>query len=694
MRKAIFVAETQDEISQADVSGALGVNGNDVEAVGGNRFVVSFGSQPDYDRVVLRGGTLAEGAKVTAALNEIPRPYAHVHVPDTGPTLPRTLHDKTIAGRRSGELLCTLRTLTPLLAGNEQYAISDSNIRLQRASGEKKVLEPLFDEDGRVLIPGEQLKGMLRQSVGALLGAPMERVAEQTYSYRPNLAFEPGNKQVEPRPAVVVSLKTFGRYTVPDKVKLCDINRRIFDMWPRSPHDRRYRGGMEAYEGPGNPDPVLKKCDLHTRARPTGQQANPVEVPDETHEQWLLTVAHLTDTTSGHISSRHPSILNTTLQSQAKTNLQRAVTRGFKEGDVIYVEWDTVEGRVVSYGHHYYYRWRYADSVREKWAAATRSVRSELKPLPSETVNAPDRLSGARALFGFCSDNPGSDGVGTGDQSQLAGRIAFNYAREVVEQVDNLAKRFLGTENRGYCVALKELGTPKPSAVEFYLDQTQLPARRREKDQGVVVTYGDLPGRDPTGDLAGRKFYRHCPQAATDKSVYESWDTEIIEKRSTLARFATRPQRTFKFTVRFRNLSDEELGVLLIALCPNQYAPMLPEPVRSEAGVKPVKKDRPRYATKLGHARPLGWGSVEIKVDRLRVLCSEGGFEDLSNADVGTCLSKCGDIVDRPSLRAWLDIHDFIDSKWGPYPTAGNADIFRFHSGIRQLHSKGRRRFP
>jgi hypothetical protein len=47
---------------------------------------------------------------------------------------------------------------------------------------------------------------------------------------------------------------------------------------------------------------------------------------------------------------------------------------------------------------------------------------------------------------------------------------------------------------------------PRPSAVEFYLKQPELPTD--------LLTYGD-DLKDPGGELAGRKVYRHQPDART-----------------------------------------------------------------------------------------------------------------------------------------------------------------------------------
>ncbi|MCU0708174.1 MAG: RAMP superfamily CRISPR-associated protein, partial [Pirellula sp.] len=102
----------------------------------------------------------------------------------------------------SGELRCTLTALTPLLPGNARYPVrkdgkADSEFLanpdllkqwgFENLKPGKQIAEPLRLPDGRVVIPGSALKGMIRHSLGALLSAPMERVGERHYTYRPNL---------------------------------------------------------------------------------------------------------------------------------------------------------------------------------------------------------------------------------------------------------------------------------------------------------------------------------------------------------------------------------------------------------------------------------------------------------------------------------------------------------------------------
>ncbi|MBE3576232.1 MAG: hypothetical protein IMX00_00800 [Limnochordales bacterium] len=461
---------------------------------------------------------------------------------------------------------------------------------------------------------------------------------------------------------------------------------------------------MEGWEAEFNDKPVLSNRLLNISADPKASRTpvppiRNVPIDDSVHTFWVETYLHLVDPEGGHVSPRHPSLGNDhEKRSQAIGHLKRAAERGFAKGDLIFVEWDTQKKRVVSYGHHYYYRWRYVNTVcRRRAEDGSWVLRPEVSPRPAELekdpAGRPLHLTGARALFGYTGDNPGSAGIGSGDFTQLAGRVSFNMAVEQIPPGRTDAQRFLAP-NRGFAISLKELAAPKPSAVEFYIDQSKLGERQR-LDRGVVVTYGDLPDWDPPGDLAGRKFYQHNPAAAVSARDYSAdSDGDLLNERATIARFVSTPGTQFRFKVRFRDLSPAELGALLIALCPDQFVRMLPEAIRNEAGVKTDgTPNQPRYATKLGHARPLGWGSVVVTVDAAYRLCDgDNGYrlELLDETSLCECVAEAAKLIDTRSLGRWLAIHDFRDTEWAPYPSRGGK-IFAFHAEIRKEHSRGRR---
>lgn len=141
------------------------------------------------------------------------KPHAFVPLPNDFEALEPVWHDGSSSqGRLSGEVRFEMTTVSPLLVGWERKTLGDLGLPLPGVPLDKPTLSPLRAPWGErpVLIPGDSLKGLLRHELGALLEAPMERVAERSYSYRPNLQFpdDPNRRAyLEPRLARVKSSK-------------------------------------------------------------------------------------------------------------------------------------------------------------------------------------------------------------------------------------------------------------------------------------------------------------------------------------------------------------------------------------------------------------------------------------------------------------------------------------------------------
>jgi len=316
---------------------------------------------------------------------------------------------------------------------------------------------------------------------------------------------------------------------------------------------------------------------------------------------------------------------------------------------------------------HYYYRWAYADSVR-KDADAPRLERRGLFPLDKEREkdgDAPKELSAVRRLLGYTGDNEGSAGIGENDHAQLMGRVFVNAGLEVVGGNDSDEQRFLRP------TFLKELGMPRPSAVEHYLKQPHLP-QSRPSDNATLVTYGDAAGYDAPGELAGRKFYLDRPNAVAE----DASDTNKINDRSTLALEASKPGRKFRFTVRFRDLDAAELAGIVVALSPDQF----------KTALGGTHTDG--YCSKLGYARPLGWGSVRIEAKQLLLLDEAGEAPTLKpEADLAAWVTK--NHQQTTTQAEWLAIHRRNHPNAADYPRArdrdGNENSYTFHTGLRTL---------
>lgn len=645
-----------------------------------------------------RGGA-QQGRQARPANNAQPlpgKPYGFISLPNDLKTTTPIWHDGARSqGRHSGEIRFELETLTPLLVGWERAQVGDSEsdwpvpANLPDAGqleDKKSVLCPLRAPWGKrpVIIPGDSLKGLLRHELGALLGAPMERVAERSYSYRPNAMYplKPENRFLVPRLARVLKdhvetkpLDGEHQARVPTRLELFPASLEYNKKANKLDYRFDQQGGAPYKGGQGAGQKLNSKPRVHTSLKVLQEvQTESFDVPQAARDGYLATVRHLVDLDHGHFSERHPDVPKTVTGDAARTRILKAAKDDvFQPGDLVWVEWDTAKNQIVSLGWHYYYRWAYTDSIR-KDADAPKLERHGLFPLAKEREKdgeAPKELSLVRRLLGYTGDNEGSAGIGEGDHAQLMGRVFVNAGIEVVGDNDSDDDRFLKL------TFLKELGMPRPSAVEHYLKQPHHP-RARPSDNATLVTYGDAAGYDTPGELAGRKFYLDRPNAVAE----DASDANRQNDRSTLAVEASKPGRKFRFTVRFRDLDAAELAAIVVALSPDQF--------KSALGGAHADD----YCSKLGYARPLGWGSVRIEAKQLLLLDEAAEAPTLKpEADLAAWVMK--NHQKTPTQSEWLAIHRRNHPNAADYPRAqdrdGNENIYTFHTGLRAEHSRNRR---
>ncbi len=642
-------------------------------------------------------------------------------------------------GLLSGELRCTLTALTPLLPGNARYpihedgdskkeSVADAALLTKSGFGTldpgKQIAEPmrLPAPDGRVVIPGSALKGMIRHSLSALLSAPMERVGERHYTYRSNLDFNPKgvNEKFVCRPALVIAKKAnswivdvfddaraaiFIRSNAKEIVRsAANTNNEVIEVIRgislrnnriELAYDRHsqltlnhrlalYKGGIDG-EGllAGT---AQKQVQTYRHALVPLDKGCTLEITHDLYQRYLHDQNEvLADSDIGHLTAHPHKNLDLKKASAAiKKNSELEINQ------LIYVEVSMVNGKIthnshiVSFGHHFRYRWAYSSTVRIRDVRkAGDNVREYLKPKACELVSddhsngfniPPAQLTAARLVFGYVNygeKHPISKkyNFGTGIFERLAGRIAINHA------ISQECPDFLGDRKNGYCLPLPILGQPKSSAWEFYLQQDpkQAPA-----------TYGDLSDY-AGGELAGRKFYRHQP-SVQDAADIVATDPEIIKSdQATLARYICKPGTQFKFSIRFCGLRPWELGALLITLQPHRL----------------VQNGAPAdFAHKLGMGRPLGMGSVRINIDAVslrskgRSTFETGAETDRLSNDATKALATrlFSDAKAKSRLRIWMDIHTYKDLGKLDYPHGTrNGTIFEWHTDLRREYSKLRR---
>jgi hypothetical protein len=662
-------------------------------------------------------------------------------------------HDGSSGGELlSGEILCTLEALTPLLPGNFRYCIRKDG----RQDGEqladlgklkncehlppgKQIAEPLRLPDGRVVIAGSALKGMIRHSLGALLSAPMERVAERHYTYRPNLDFNGPSVREKyiVRPALITAAKNGGwkidvfgdaraalfvRKDVEGIIRKTSVNGVVsgnvigveLETIPRMNRPPRvtshlvpsaasmslshrlviYKGGID---GQGLLAAVFNKDDDEdVDGRHVCKKANAklcrgpftydlalvpqnavvtMEISAALYQRYLHNQENvLADNEHGGHLASHPLDFNVEKVKEAIIK-----HRELQLGQLIYVELTADNGKVttrsmvVSFGHHFRYRWAYCSSVRNmdgKPRACLTPSACEQVPAAMSNISdvAPERLTGSRLLFGYVRDDETTP-VGKGVFGRMAGRIAINHA------ISDRIPDFLGRKDGGYCIPLKILGQPKPSAWEFYLQQPK-------KVEQAPATYGDLPG-DTGGELAGRKFYRH-PKSVQISDITATDDETRNSNQAVLARFICAPGTKFKLTIRFARLRDWELGALLAVLQPHRL----------------VDNGEPeRYGHKFGLGRPLGMGSVRIDVDSTHVrLEKETSFTGEAGPNVSTAIPALKRKLSGVNLAPWLESHKYGSDERLGYPLGktkvkgGTVEtIYAWHTEVRRKYSKLRR---
>lgn len=752
----------------------------------------------------------------------LPAPYHFVPVaPDLNISGTTVLQDVLDLDQTcTGELHCVLETLTPLLPANDQYDFQVAKPELQAQivaaashrlkcsidecppiDPDKKILEPLSlvdpdhpDAPDPILIGGAALKGVLSSAIASLLSSPMDRVAERTFSYRPNVqltgaadeaaltthagivaerkadgslrvwAFRPNDlRYLRPEDAPSYLAELGGESSVSSTLRRvrsasspADVREELVNLKTTGDfYLLKYRTGLD---GQGIVQALFNdKCDPKDRTRrydwvgvPENLLANNPRdtIPKELIEGWKETLRHLADSPCGHLRL-HPLVKTAETRRQVKAAIYELLEEGFRPGDVIFFE--KSGNRPITLGHHFRYRWRYRDSVRyHEPRPSSQSVigtllRDVLCPPPLATPgHVPESLSGARLLFGYVrsadTELRESDLYGShepADFAQMAGRIAINTAVEEIAE-RTMEQRFVNSQD-DYLVFLRPLSSPKPSAVEHYLEQGRDRLTQRHssghRDNGTLCTFGDDAIDLSAGQLRGRKHYLHSPRSATEYhhfdlcqrdapqgSRYPEDQEMLLSNQAAVARFVSRERTRFHFTIRFVNLRKWELGALLFALDPSRsdldtIITWLELPTTR---LKPFDKwlkqaerrtqrnpEHPLLAHKLGHGRPLGLGSVQISIERMRRLSiNKEALPDLTDANDRQSLidefafyianylqneQRRDDWVEK-ILLPWLEVHRFVGRRPYEYPRPSyNEPIHAYHTEVRQEHAKGRK---
>ena len=382
----------------------------------------------------------------------------------------------------SGELLVELRALTPLLVGQYRYQwdqlVNDSKNRIIPGAfaTKKSILEPLTlktttpspaaepagrpkGEDGwtqrNVVLPAPSIKGPIRQAIAAILKAPMERVGDAQFTYRPNLTVvNEDHPRIRYFPAVVNKVYSDGTLSVTlveghNKVKFVESPVAAYlhiaaDTEQREEIERNLVpgaplpiGGMHHYRPDENRflfEPGLEpgvrfgyrvyhyatgidgSAQLATEAKKSHEDGEPsrfrhhfralvqdtdlgetLDIDEATAAQYQRTQKILADEQHGHLS-RLPGRAKISALGDISDTIKRNKP---KPNQLIYVEVQMEDKerrkKVLSYGTHFRYRWAYSDSIHHRLVDAVTGetqTRAELGPAPGEGLKESEAHEG------------------------------------------------------------------------------------------------------------------------------------------------------------------------------------------------------------------------------------------------------------------------------------------------------------
>ncbi|MCL4216870.1 MAG: TIGR03986 family CRISPR-associated RAMP protein [Candidatus Hydrogenedentes bacterium] len=481
-------------------------------------------------------------------------------------------HDEFVPDTYSGWIDVKMETLSPLYIRGPQKQVNGAwDTRETRIRP-----EPCLRHDGRAMIPGSSMRGMVRNLFEILTFSKIQPVTSEKNYFR-SLAgtrdrlynfymdrmnsgavqtgfLEKQGKQWRIRPCEAVKVSrtslesAFGQYEFPEKPGAWDVHL----------HECRFR-----HKGPVVTD--IKRPDQLSDA--TGWMQGWLvltgDVPGKKKE-WLFYDKSTNDSACIDIPETVWQQFNSDEQlSQFQERYfkrNKPVNNGrrrdgwAREGDAVFFTTHTVDGakQVMFFGRAGMFRFPYDLSPEDMVPPALRE----------------GPLDMTEALFGIVSRKKGSKG------GAVKGRLSFEDA--VTPGTD-----FRLEGGPKYYV----LAGPKPSCFQQYLVQDG-----RGGDASGLVTYlRDDRGSEsrPNTTIRGHKLFWHrwegnMPPEFTGRRVPE-------QSRMDSAMDPVRAGVEFKGCVRFYNLSKIELGALMATL-------NLPEGM----------------AHKLGQAKPLGLGSVRV----------------------------------------------------------------------------------
>ena len=461
--------------------------------------------------------------------------------------------EKRVKGNHSGKIKCSLKNLTPIFIGNKTDEKEEKTLTLKVEGNEKYV------------IPASTLKGELRNIIEVLTTSCIKNVEEERLDYRGSAG---GRTNVFGIIKKFPTANDDGIIIEADKVK---VNRKkvLFNYKPGfypikvannllvKDYIKRAKLAPKYPKGADDPN-AINSVDEFNKVQQGGTLNATLWVssfiPNKKYEKLLIpNEKHYSFTKSDYEDLLY--LIKQRKEAEEKKppkDREDFYIDELKEGDTIIFEVNE-KGRIENFSFSEIPRLRYKMSPLDL-------IPRQFHPCTSEN------LCFACRMFGTIGDHTENKSEEKKEEKiiSMSSKIFISDALSINNKSKELEKKLI----------LKSLGEPHPSLTRFYLENNG--------------TY------DKNFKIRGRKFYWHHQdkiEAGKNYSNYLKTISDPAPSTTNSTIWFLEPEQNFEFEVTFKDLTDEELGILIYSL--------------------ELEQD---LLHKFGKAKAFGLGSCEIKI--------------------------------------------------------------------------------
>ena len=457
---------------------------------------------------------------------------------------------EVIKGNNSGKLICTIENKTPLFIGDPEKILK----------GEKNhTKESFLEENGKYIIPASSIKGEVRNIVEVLTNSCIknvekERLEKRLQAGKYNLHFGIVKR--------IPTKETEGLIVEAEKIK---INRKLLSK-QEGMYKEEYSSYIENFIGREKKIATKEEYEkIKNKKGIEGVLWVSSSIHKKKYEKIIIPKRNgQTFTFSYDEYEDFKYLIDQRNEREKKAGKKEFYLNDLEIGDVIIFQEELKKAKNLAFSEIPRLRYKYSPL--------------ELVPDEFKPCSKIDNLCFACRLFG--STGNGEEKKENEKITSLSGRVYFTDAL-IDKKEANVVSNY---------EILKPFGEPHPSLARFYLKSSSYDDRKAE--------------------IRGRKFYwHHKDKIEAGKNTEKYMETLRMKHEEAYNESLKymKPENKFAFEVKFKDLTDEELGILIYAL--------------------ELEED---MLHKLGRAKAFGFGSCKITINKF-LLDDENKYKSFVN---------------------------------------------------------------